>query len=56
MDPTLARETTFQLSTADLRAMDDIGWDVAVPEPATIVLLGGGVIATLRRHIRRGKP
>jgi len=53
MDPTLARGVTFPLSTADLRSMDDIGWDVAAPEPATVALIGLGMIASLRRRARR---
>jgi hypothetical protein len=42
-NPNIAAGQTFPLSSADLRAMDLIGWDVrAVPEPGTIGLLGGG--------------
>ena len=54
MDPTLAFSTVAGLTSADLRALDVIGWDVpVVPEPASATLIGCGVIAALRRRTRR---
>ena len=50
MDPTLAREEIFVVSDSDLRALDLIGYDIVVPEPATLVLLGAVVPVLLRRR------
>jgi len=54
MDPTLASGVAISISANDLRALDLIGWD-PVPEPATFVLLGSGllVVAWRRRRARR---
>jgi hypothetical protein len=54
MNPSIAAGQTFPLSSADLRAMDLIGWDVrAVPEPGTIGLLGVGMAGMLWMRRRR---
>ncbi|RYG25958.1 PEP-CTERM sorting domain-containing protein [bacterium] len=51
MDPTLGAGELFDISTADMRAFDLIGYDLAaVPEPGTMVALGVGVAAFLRRR------
>jgi hypothetical protein len=54
MDPTLPAGVIQNVSAADLRAFDLIGYDLAnpVPEPATIVLLRAGMaaIAFVRRR------
>jgi len=54
MDPTLASDTFETISSADLRAMDLIGYNlIAVPEPSTIALSVGAILAAAygwRRH------
>lgn len=52
MDPTIAPQQVFQLSDADLRAFDLIGWDiVSVPEPGSVLLLSlGGLLFGIRRR------
>ena len=53
MDPTLAAGVAIPITGADLRALDLIGWD-PVPEPATFVLLGSGLLVVAwRRHRAR---
>lgn len=54
LDPTLAPGEIGMLTAADLLAMDLIGWDVSVPEPASCVLLCGlfAVAATLSQRRR----
>ena len=52
MDPTLARQQIFPLTDADIRALDVIGWDARIPEPATVMLFGLGLAAAIRRRAR----
>lgn len=45
MDPTAANGELINISAADLRLFDAIGWNlVAVPEPGTFALLGLGLV------------
>jgi hypothetical protein len=61
MDPTLSFGSAFGLTDADIRALDLIGWDQAeatpapVPEPASILLFGSGLVAVIRNRKRRGQ-
>lgn len=49
MDPSLARGESFDITAADIRALDLIGWDYqpAVSEPPSVLLLAMGVMASL---------
>jgi hypothetical protein len=53
MDPTLSSGFIETVSSADFRALDLIGWDVAVPEPSTILLLGLAAATWLPWHLSR---
>lgn len=56
MDPTLASATIENITGADIRALDVIGWDVKpVPIPPTLVLFGTGMIALIAGSRRRTK-
>ncbi|MBT3200418.1 MAG: PEP-CTERM sorting domain-containing protein [Phycisphaerales bacterium] len=54
MDPTLANGQIFTITDSDLRALDLIGYDIAVPEPATMGVLAFGGAAVFLRRRRRG--
>jgi hypothetical protein len=54
MDPSLAFGTTEEISDADLRAMELIGYDV-VPEPAAASLIVIGALVTLGRRRRASR-
>jgi len=50
MDPTLAPEQVFVLSTLDLRALDLIGYEIAIPEPSTVWFTLCGLLVWRRRR------
>jgi hypothetical protein len=52
MDPSLPFGTTEEISAADLRAMELIGWDVVVPEPGALGVMGFAGVAMLTRRSR----
>lgn len=58
LDPTVAEGELASIQSMDLRALDGIGWDLAteVPEPATLGLVGAGVLALLARRRRAALP
>jgi len=53
MDPTLSYGQTFPITDSDLRALDLIGYDIQIPEPATLVLLATGALLVISRKRRR---
>jgi hypothetical protein len=55
MDPTLAPGETERITAADLRAFDLIGYDLATPEPGTLLLLAGSLalLAIRKRALGR---
>ncbi|MGE0417018.1 MAG: NF038122 family metalloprotease [Acetobacteraceae bacterium] len=55
MDPTVAPGELMTISSRDLQALDVIGWDVNVPEPATLGLFATAVLGLVRLR-RKGPP
>lgn len=56
MDPALAKGTVQDITALDVLAQDVIGWDVAVPEPATaglLLLVLSAMGAMRRRAVQR---
>ena len=50
MDPTLASGVVELITPADRRAMDLIGYDVAIPEPTSLAALACAALLLLRRR------
>jgi len=56
MDPSLATGTRKYLTALDIAGLSDVGWTIAVPEPATTLLLLSTIpllLASRRQTIRR---
>lgn len=51
LDPTLGFEQIFPITEADLRAMDLIGYDITIPEPASLAFVMLAGLALRRRRI-----
>ena len=55
MDPTITSGDRKRFTDLDLAALSDIGWDVVIPEPATIfVMTAAGLPVLLGRRRSRG--
>ncbi|MDP7288536.1 MAG: PEP-CTERM sorting domain-containing protein [Phycisphaerae bacterium] len=52
MDPTFGSQQVIPISDSDLRAFDMIGYEISVPEPATMCLLVFGAAGLLMRRRR----
>lgn len=52
MDPTLGFGESWQITDSDLRAFDLIGYDITVPEPASLIVMATGALVVLRRKRR----
>jgi len=50
MDPTLSSGFVSPITFADIRAFDLIGYDVAIPEPATFALVGVALVVVIARR------
>lgn len=55
MDPTLATGLVETVTYADLRALDVIGYDLAVPEPSTYAAAGAVVAMLAGQWLRRSR-
>ncbi len=53
MDPTLALGVSFNITAADLRALDGIGYEI-VPEPSSMLLIAASGVAILAFRRRKG--
>jgi hypothetical protein len=53
LDPTIPSARIYAISAADLRALDLIGYEIAIPEPGAVALLATSVILlSVRRRAR----
>jgi hypothetical protein len=52
MDPTFSSQQVIPIHDSDLRALDLIGYDISIPEPATMGLLAFGAAGILMRRRR----
>jgi len=52
MDPTFASMQVIPIHDSDLRALDLVGYDISIPEPATMGLLAFGAAGVLLRRRR----
>jgi len=55
MDPTLAYHTTAPVTSADIRALELIGFDVAAPEPVTFAPVAGALLIGICLARRKDK-
>ena len=53
MDPVIVSGQSFAVTDSDLRALDLIGYDIVVPEPASMAMVCIGGLAMLRRRRTR---